>query len=293
MASINELRAQARRAHQNATKKVSRLKTQGAAISGTELDPRRPIGNIKSYNSRQLNAYIDKLQSFNARGTGFVGSADGLITRGQWQEYKRLETRYRKAGEIYNALAAPLQLPGQDMTVAQRRAMASPDRLTAFGTATNKPYSDVNRLSRNIKGPKALQALIDQMKNKLTPDYVQKHVASQREQHERMLEIIGDQKLIDESRKMSDRQFAIAWNEGGLAEATATRYAVANVEIGRANESIDEDQNDDAYSIIRWAQGINMGDSTPGVALTATELTQIKNVRAGIALNKPVKPSKR
>jgi hypothetical protein len=254
MADVNRLRAEARRLHANATKKVSRMKRiNGIAISGTDLDPRKPRAEINSMTSRQLTAYHAKLQKFNARTTGYVPSEGGAIPRSQWSEYKRLEARHNKRVQVYEAMTKDIGLPGQDMTIGQRRATMPADRVKAFSTATNKPLTRFERQSKGINGPKALQKLIAQMNGKLTPDYVQNTVKEQRKQYERMLEIIGDQELIEKSKQMTDGQFNLAWNEGKLADSTVSRYVVADVEIGGASGRIEDDSNDDSHRWVDWA----------------------------------------
>lgn len=272
--------------HANATKKVSRIKKSGAEISGTSLDPRKPMADVNKMNSRQLRSYMGNLSKFNARGTGYLGTADGVITRAQWNEYKRLESRYRKRAELYDAMNAAIKMPFADSTVGQRRKNMEADRLTAGGTSTNRPYdSKVNRQAKNINGPKALQQLVEQMKNKLKDGYLEKHVKAQRAQYNQLLEGIGDQALIEQSKQMTDAQFAIAWNELGLADAAVQRYAAKDIEIGRAGQTIDEDVNDDAKQIVSYAT--TLGNN--GAALNAKDSAQVKNIRGGVALNKPIK----
>ena len=252
MSNINELREQARRAHRNATRKVSRLKQAGVPISGTELDPRKPAAEIKRMNSRQLTSYNNKLSKFTARSSGYVPSADKPITRAQWREYKRLETVNNARARIREAMTSDIGLPGGDGTIGQRRADVTANR-RAYGTATNKPLEVVFRQSKNIRGPAGLQKLIDNMKSKLTPDYVRDHVTNQRRQFNQMLDSIGDPKLAELAAQMTPGQFDLAWNEGGLANEASLSYATSDIEIGRAHDSIESDDNDGVYKWVEWA----------------------------------------
>jgi len=251
---LNELRNEARRMHRNATRKGSRMRAQGYEVSGTKNDPRRELGKVKKYNTKQAQAYIDNLKKFNSRSVGYVKSGgDEPFTRSQWSNYKRQENRYNKIASRYNETFKNVKLPNQTMTIGQRDEMKTANRKQAFGTPTNDPYATIKKRSASIKSPRALAALAQDMGRKLKSGYLTEKVATQRQQYMQMLEKMGDSELMKKSEQMSEGQFAIAWNHGKLAESTAARYVAGDIEIGSASGQIEDDNGADSRDIVDWA----------------------------------------
>jgi len=252
--NLNELRDEARRVHRNATRKASRMRAQGYEVSGTKNDPRRNLGNVKKYTTKQTQAYIDNLKKFNSRSVGYRKSGGAEpFTRPQWNVYKRNEDRYNTIAKRYNETFKNVKLPNQDMTIGERDEMKTANRKQAFGTPTNDPYAIIKRRSASIKSPKALAALAQDMGNKLKSGYLTEKVATQRQQYMQMLEKMGDTDLLEKSKQMTEGQFAIAWNHGKLAEATAARYVAGDIEIGSASGQIEDDNSADSRDIVDWA----------------------------------------
>lgn len=270
MANINELRQLAKRRRQAATAKIARQRrVNGVEIAGTEFDPRLPPGAEAKMNSRQLRSYLNRVDRFTSRQTQFVPGDSGVpIPADRWRVYKGLETAYKKAGEADMKAVGSMALPKVygEMTLEQRMNTVVSKRITADGSAVNRPYMDLNRQSTNIKDAKALEKLIADMGGKTSAKYLPKKLKEGRKQLDDMMKIIGDKKLRAKARKLTDYQFNALWNYTKFATDVGQDYDVIKAGGGSPKEQVDKTIHDNAnYNMERaleWAAAIEEAKPT-------------------------------
>lgn len=233
---------------------------QGVRIAGTQHDPRRDINVvIKKYNKAQLKNYIATLNEFQSRNVNFVRGAEGtVISAAKWREYVRLENRYNELGERHLNKIADKRLPS-GLTIGDRERDVKPDGFVRLGVEpTQKPFNPTKRDVRNIRGEKAMDALIKQMSKRVKNDYLPKRIKEQRKELNAALKVIGDKDLTKMAKTLSDDQFNVLWNYTPFATQIGAVYSVQQSRASNASEqrwhaSVYEDYINDAYEVLEWA----------------------------------------
>lgn len=260
--NLERLRAEVLARHTAANRKVSRLRREkGVEVEGTSHDIRRDISKVKRYNTAQLNSYLKQLNSFTDRSTQFVAGKQGApIPIQKWRAYEKVERKYNELVRSHDSQFGDTFVPTSGMTIAQRAAMMTPDKVVAHGTATAKPYSVLSRKPNRIKDAEALEKLRKDVEKKLSPDYLDKRIKQSRREMRDMLKVIGAPDLQAQADKLTDYQFNILWNYGGFAEAISASYAIVTSknEKGEArwHASMFEDRGRDAKQLLDWGGSI-------------------------------------
>lgn len=256
---LKRLRDEARKRHQAANKKASRLRrVNGVEINGTEYDVRRDPSKIKRYNRAQLTAYINELNEFTGRRNTFVAGDTGTpIPATKWREYKQLENQFNALGKQHDA-KLDIKLPGQDQTVKQRkRAMKPTDMRKAAGEASFSPFFHLDRKPQNIAGTQAVERLIKSMKNKLSPRYLPTTLTNQRAGMEKMLKEIGANEFLEKSRQLNDFQFQVFWTDVPSARNISHNYEVMKMRGEQGPKRSDAETTsaylDEAEKLLDWA----------------------------------------
>jgi len=256
---LDYLRAQATARHRAATRKIARLnRVNGVAISGTSHDPRRDLSKVtKNYNSAQLRTYIDKMDKFVSRSTGFVAGAEGSVIRAEkWREYVKLQNRYNALGRKHEKAIGNYKIPTTGMTVEERMATIVPKKFVRPGVnATNRPYVQIDRKPQWIRGEAALDKFIEQMKSRINGEYLPTAINKQRETARKLFTGIGDEesnKLLD---SLSDNQFNVIWNYTPLAAQAGAVYPFLQGNNNkRWTAAVAEDHINDIREVLNWAK---------------------------------------
>lgn len=254
-AELEALRAEVRRRHRAATSKVSRLRSRGVELGGSNYDVRRDLSKVKRYNATQLRAYANQLNSFVERKNAFVPGDSGVpLPAAKWREYKRLEKRYNEIGNREYSKVGEIFLPQPGVRVRDRRKILSQ---SAIGEAVNAPYQEIDRQARGITSETALDRLTDQMRKKTSREYLPGEIAKSREQFMNMLTEIGNPEFIEAANKLSDDQFDTLWNYTSFATEISSDYEImklkARGEQERAHEKIHEDNTHAINELLQWA----------------------------------------
>lgn len=259
MATVHELRAEARKRHRAAGQKVSRLeRNNGVELSGTGIDPRRNLKNIDRYNSRQLRAYIATLNKFTDRSNQYVADAERRpIAASKWQEYKRLENQQNKRVSDRFTTVGDIVLPG-GMTIAERQKNLISTFFARRDAAANSPYRTFTRNSTNIASGKKLDKLIQMMKKINSDGYFDSQVKLARDQAAKMLKVLGNDELTKKLDSLTDRQFDIAWHLSPLPNALSMDYMlqVDNVSDNepRWYSSTQRTEAQEVETYVNWAR---------------------------------------
>lgn len=254
---LNALRAEVRRRHKAATSKVSRLRSRGVELGGTNIDVRRDLSKVKRYNATQLRAYAATLDRFVSRQTAYVPGDKGVpLPAAKWREYKRLERMNNRRTNTEYEKVADTFLPTPSIRIRDRRTMLSQ---SALGQSANVPFQEMNRKSTGITNEKALDKIIEQMRDKTRRGYLPEQLAKSREQFMKMLGEIGEQRYLKAASELSDAQFDILWNYTSFATQISSDYEImklkARGEMERSHEKIHEDNQDAISDLLTWAQG--------------------------------------
>lgn len=256
---INELRELALNRHKAATRKVSRLKSNGVEISGTQLDVRRDPKRIKKYTRSQLNSYIRKLDTFVSRRTSYVASAvpDKPLNPARVAKYKANEERLRKYGKEEASEFAKISLRGEAMTVGEYDELSksrSGNKFT-YGDVTTRIYGEMGALkSTSIYGPEALEKLIAQQEKRLKGGYKKSKLDNQRSEAKQMAASFGDPDMDRAIENLTDNQFNIWFNY--TKEAKRLKRGYVKKQHGGGNQAsaqIAEDDHQELLESLQWA----------------------------------------
>lgn len=271
MASRDELRAlraEVRARHEAATKKVSRLRRRGAELGGTAFDVRRDLSVVKRYNTKQLKTYLDQLNSFVDRSNAFVPGRGGVpIPAAKWREYTREERKFRRARLDELSSVGKFDLPGvgKGNTILDRYYRLN-DKSRAVGA--NRPFYELDRRSKDISSPEALDRLIKDMRKRNAPNYKPQKIKNARKELAEIINNLGSPTMTDAEGnkvtwksmvdKLNDYQFNILWNYTDFATKASSEYELARMRaMGREErfiESMSRDNETVIEDALNWAQ---------------------------------------
>ena len=224
---IDRLRDLARQRHRAATNKASRLRAKGVEVTGTNLDPRKNAGDIQKMRTRDLNAYINRLDKFVSRETKYEQGAKAVLSGNLFHTYKSLEAAVnRKNLKPYQSIKDQF-LDSLGMTVEQFQG-TKPTNPQTGNPASRAPHLPVNRSAKQIVDDKALQKLIKDMQKKLTPDHDFKVV--QRDQYTalKLLKDTGLTDVMSAIAEMDAKKFSFMWNYTDFARIASQEYFIAS-----------------------------------------------------------------
>jgi len=243
------------------TAKQARIKREiGVDVRAAGYDPRRDPKLVKRYNTRQLEKYLNDLDSFMSRKNNFVAGANNVpIPKVDWNNYKKVEAQYNRIGAKHFGDIADIFLPTSGMTVRQRDRTLVPDAIHAQGTTVNRPYSPTDKRPGNIKSAQALKKLTDDIRRKTKADFLPSQIKKARAQLKQMLDIVGSGELKDMADKLTDHQFDILWNYTQIAQEASGIYYIMQHQSAEATQrsaydSVVENYSDDIRELLIGAQ---------------------------------------
>ena len=258
------LRAQVIRAHKNATRKVSRLRTQvGVDLSGSSADVRRSLSKVRKYNATQLTKYAAELQQFNSRGMQYVrGAGRQPISGDLWKRYQGAESRVHAMFNAQYEKYKDLKLPRGDETVNDRMWKMRPKHRAMANMAVNSMFDPVTRASKGVMSDKALVRLIGEQENKLKPEYISKRIAEHRDTVEKLMDVVGDAKLGELVASLNDEQFFVLFEYSGFVESLSTWYEITMMATAKRlawHDTIQNDMFEDTWLLAKWAEKLSFG----------------------------------
>lgn len=257
--SIQELRELAMRRHRAAGSKVSRLRKQG--VDPLSVDPRRNAANVKRYNRKQLESYISKLDSFNDRSNQFVRGRRGEpIPKATFERYQRAERAHNIKVSKYVAEFGDYKIPTQGGTTVAQRLRNRGQRVEGMQRMGDgfglKPTDAIERSSGTFGSARAMNAYTRELLRRVKPNYHLRKVNNHRRGVIDMLETIGEQKMANRVKGLSQKQFDLLWNFTPFSDSTALNYEniksgnLRSVDLEIAKESLTE-----AKELLAWAEG--------------------------------------
>lgn len=255
--SISELRQAVKARERAATRKVARVERKGVSVRGSEYDPRVSGLDIASMNTRQLNSYMRKLNTFVSRRTQFVAGYKGaplpsaLVKRYQTAERARNERASAHTNGLRDVYIAP-----SGMTVGQREDMitaANMSILRAGGNPQYRPYDLVQRSMTGIPSADKLKKLTDIAERQTKKDFIRQGLLKQRRNQVAFLTKSGDEGQAKAIQKLTLKQFDILINQTNYRELNSFRYLTADKSGSATLDRITEDSQDEINELISWA----------------------------------------
>lgn len=274
--NIQELRALAMRRHKAATRKVSRLRGNGVEIGGTNADVRVNPANIKRYTTKQLNAYIGRLDNFNSRNNSFAPSAnpDRPLRGDRVKYYRGLENKANEIARNEAAAIADIPIGNTGFTVGERNDTLLGRRSNAkrvWGDTSSRIFQDKGTLAtRRIASPEALEKLIAMKERQLANGFKEKQIALQRRDARNMADGFGDETIGARIAALSDSQFDIWFNytneRDKLKRGYMHRKTADALELDLEKSEMYQDDRNDILESLEWAQAlpVTRRTATPG-----------------------------
>ena len=252
--NINELRAEVLRRQKSANAKIARLERKGVAISGTVHDVRRSTGNVKRYNSRQLNTYLSELNDFMRRPNQFVAGNEGVpIRAGVWKNFEKIQNEYVSfVTEHYNTVKDTF-VPRHGMTVGDTDKKMRPKRERGKG-GVPRPLENFSPIQLSgVMSEEKLRELQTQFSKKLNPDFVPKLVQKQKFQMLQAVQSFGDPVINQMAAELTLHQVDTLWN---YTDAPRDLFASYRVQQLLAKNPDDEQAaltlDDDRFEVMEW-----------------------------------------
>lgn len=254
--NLKQLRDQVRRAHQNATRKVSRIRAKGVEIGGTSADPRRAIKNVGRYTEKQLRAYLRELDQFRSRSVQYLPAASpqNRISAAAWREYKKLEREYNEIANRSQKQRDDVFLPSHGMTIGDRDDLMRSMSPRAGGQ--RRPLDPIVREHKNIRDDKALQVLIRDMRKRVKPSYERSVVRQQKANAIVLAGESGSQRFASGVKGLTQKQFNILWNYTDFATMLSHYYETRNAESTEWIAKTRKDMGSSIDELLSWAKTI-------------------------------------
>ena len=232
-----QLLAQVKARQRAAGKKVSRLKSNGVKVAGTNHDVRRPMDKVERYNTRQLRSYLGQLNTFTARTTRFFPDAHGNpLSPVAVARYKRAEKALNAVRKRNLDKIGDIKAPGAGgVTIRERLKINTPSRPRAVSAAN--PFTFVTRETKQIANEKALAKLTKDLESKLKIDFMKANIKAGRTSAEEMLLALRQPEMLKTIQEMSDFHFNVLWNGTSFAKDVSTPYHIAQSLIGKGSKS--------------------------------------------------------
>lgn len=262
MASLGDKRAEVLARQRAVGKKISRMnRSTGVQISGTPLDPRVPRERIARLNTVQLDALLNRLNTFQSRKVQYVPDASNRpIPKQKFDQYTRLVRQYNREVRRRQAKYDDVFLKSAGQTVKERRAMRTPVHRAGTNPAANSPVELSESKPWHIASPKALDRLIKSMKEKTAPSYHKKRIKEARDQLKKMAYSANIPSLFDNTSGLTDAQFDFLWNETSYATAASLAYELTMSSLSNTEKpwfsTVINDKLNDSLAQIEDARNI-------------------------------------
>lgn len=256
---LQRLRELAKRRHDAATSKASRLNRQGVKISGTEYDPRVNRGNINRYTRKQLQSYINRLDGFTDRSNQYVAGRAGVpIPKQDYVTFQRAQRAHNLKTERYLKPHENRILPTTNVTVGQRLhdLDAKEFNVLRMGRGVSDvPFQTNTQKAGDFMSAKSMRAAEKAMRKKLERNHLPKLLNRYRRNANIMLDTIGEHDMIKKLDSLSDEQFDVLWNLTGFPSGIKLTYE--NTKSGTSAKWAQEIAHDsmlEGKELISWVE---------------------------------------
>lgn len=253
---LEAAREQLRAAERRANSKMQRLKRENRAdVRGTKYDP--TVGaSVDRLNMRQVQARLNRVNTFMSRKTQFHGDAVGRIMTDD------VIKRFRRVQRDYNAQSAAAYEPFKKIRLPDGKTVESRHRQLGnrkfYGMVNPDAVIDVAKpLSmrpRNFTSQKNFEKFLDRKEDELK-DLHGKRMRDARKQFEPMVTAINDTELRDRVSKLSDKQFELLWFHSIFVEELAAMYAnyIEAMFHGKSYDPTGSFESRNTRDMVKWA----------------------------------------
>lgn len=246
---LNRLRAEVKRARENATRKAARLRRdKGVRIEAEpRFDARRARGAEQRYNSKQLNSYLNDLKQFNSRDTQFVAGAAGTPIRKEIaDQLAPVQERFNASREFMARRISNVAVPGTNgVTYGEQQAEA--------GRSYDKSQSPLARAEwdiANMEGERGVKTAIKSMRERMSSRGQARDIRRARFNLDRMAAFQGDGgALRDRFKGMSDDQVLAFWSTPSAVESLALAI---DSEQGEGYAEDDPTSDREGHTLYTW-----------------------------------------
>lgn len=262
---IGELRGLVRKAHQSATRKISRLKNEkGVMLAGGDLDPRRDLGKVKRYTRSQLNAHLARLGEFNSRSTQYVAGVRATpIPKSEWDRYKRVEKQFNDQLKQFRQGVDKLQFHGDALNVGERFDVMIPKKGPSMGGGSMR-YWPLDRRSEGVPNVAAIDKLIADVRNKMKPNYASEQETRIRENFAKLLENSGRTDILEVADKLNEAEFSLVWNLSTLVSTLVENYKMIEKMMDGNQQAMEasglKESFDEMKEVFEWAHKAKIGE---------------------------------
>ena len=192
-----------------ANKKVSRLKSKGVMIKGTEFDQRVNARKLADMSTVEIKRASRQLKTFVSRETRFVAGSHGApIERKVYEDYQAAVHKRNKIVKetIFKWDDVHYMGPNSE-TIGERRQHMAHGRNVLKDKTSNVPYLGEPLEAKQLYSNKRTKKLAASLHHKSTKAYQRKLLTANRVSVDKMLVILGEYELLEKVNTMTADQF--------------------------------------------------------------------------------------
>lgn len=265
--NIQEKREYLAKLQHRAKRKAQYWRREGhTTIQEPRVDPKKVAG----YTNKQLDAAIQRFESFNSRKNSYVMLGNGkFVTSAQWRKYKASEKKRnagvkRKLKRIENATS-----PNRDSNYGDWRRIAIPT-YHPERVPKSSPHDlvKVNRMPHQITNEASLKRLTELNDNLFTKEHKAKRVASARASLEKMVGLVYPA-LVPKVKQLTHAQVEMLWLfNRNFSSNLRLAYIEMQIILDPETEATERANREDALwweqeevkQAVEWADGYKPGD---------------------------------
>ena len=192
-----------------ANKKVSRLKSKGVMIKGTEFDQRVNVRKLAEMSTVEIKRASRQLKTFVSRETRFVAGSHGApIERKVYEDYQAAVHKRNKIVQetIFKWDDVHYMGPNSE-TIGERRQHMAHGRNVLKDKTSNVPYIGDPLEAKQLYSNRRTKKLAASLHRKSTKAYQRKLLSANRTSVDKMLVILGEYELLEKVNSMTADQF--------------------------------------------------------------------------------------
>ena len=251
MSEINELRKRVYQLQRRTGAKLGRLESQKNVRESRKIDPRKPGGWVAHASSRELNAQIKRLETFNSAKTQFYGDAKGVpMAKKSWDAYKREERQFNEWRADYFDAVKGVKLRN-NLTIEQAsklRGYKHSARIDDFTEAKNVSSAAFMSEAKLIQRTKEM--------SKLNRGGLAGMSARGRANFNAMsiTEVLQDQPFVARVNALNDDQFALLWSATDFRKHVGTNYEVLKSGVTLYNSGVESQAMENIEELLDWVE---------------------------------------
>ena len=251
MSEINELRKRVYQLQRRTGAKLGRLESQKNVRESRKIDPRKPGGWVAHASSRELNAQIKRLETFNSAKTQFYGDAKGVpMSKKSWDAYKREERQFNRWRADYFDVVKGVKLHN-NLTIEQAsklRGYKHSARIDDFTEPKNASSAAFMSEAKLIQRTKEM--------SKLNRGGLAGMSARGRANFNAMsiTEVLQDQPFVARVNALNDDQFALLWSATDFRKQVGTNYEVLKSGVTLYNSGVESQAMENIVDLLDWVE---------------------------------------